>query len=99
MPEPNPYDQSSLLRLKGEPHLHTLHSDGRDAVPAMFDACRRAGYDFAVLTDHNTVSGQPEAAEQEILPAIGGTELTTFRGHAVCTGVTQLPEWRNLETR
>src|SRR5207248_2049905 len=28
-----------------------------------------------------------------------GAELTTFRGHAVCTGITAMPEWRDLERR
>ncbi|MHB8620504.1 MAG: PHP domain-containing protein, partial [Chloroflexota bacterium] len=88
--------------LKGETHLHTLHSDGRDGVAEMFRACHRAGYDFAVLTDHNTLSGSPEAlAAGTALPAgaLVGTELTTFRGHAVCTGVACMPEWRDLEQR
>ena len=47
--------------LKFEPHLHTLHSDGQDSVASMFEACKAAGYDAVALTDHNTVSGLPEA--------------------------------------
>jgi hypothetical protein len=88
--------------LKLEPHLHTLHSDGRDGVPAMLEACRAAGYDAVALTDHNTNSGVTEAlevADSLGLILVPGVEVTTFRGHAVALGVASVPEWRDLETR
>jgi hypothetical protein len=88
--------------LKMEMHLHTVHSDGHDSVAAMFEACRSAGYDVVALTDHNTVSGLPEAADVASrlgLVFVPGVEVTTFRGHAVALGVTRVPEWRDLEVR
>jgi hypothetical protein len=91
-----------MLRLKMETHLHTVHSDGQDSVAEMFQACRSAGYDVVALTDHNTVSGLPEAPEVASrlgLVFIPGVEVTTFRGHAVALGVTRVPEWRDLEVR
>jgi PHP domain-containing protein len=98
----SPYTAAGLVPLKLEPHLHTLHSDGADSVTAMFEACHSAGYAAVALTDHNTVSGMPEA--ERIASALGlilvpGVEVTTFRGHAVVLGVSRAPEWRDLESR
>ncbi len=94
-----PYQAAGLQRLKGEMHLHSHHSDGQDSVAAMLHACRAAGYDFVVLTDHNTVSGGPELLAAPGVATLLGAEATTFHGHAVCTGITALPEWRDLERR
>jgi hypothetical protein len=99
---PGPYATRGYQVLKVETHLHTVHSDGRDSVAAMFEACREAGYDAVALTDHNTVSGLAEAAalaHRLGLVFIPGVEVTTFRGHAVVLGVTRVPEWRDLEAR
>src|SRR5438270_12875386 len=85
------------IALKFEPHLHTLHSDGQDSVASMFEACKAASYDAVALTDHNTVSGLPEAeviARDLHLVMIPGTELTIFHGHAVGWGGSRVPEWR-----
>jgi hypothetical protein len=98
----NPYAAGGYQVLKVETHLHTLHSDGQHSVAAMFEACRSAGYDAVALTDHNTLSGLPEAvsaADQLGLILVPGVEVTTFRGHAVVLGVTRVPEWRDLEQR
>jgi hypothetical protein len=98
----NPYAAAGYQVLKLETHLHTLHSDGQHSVSAMFEACRAAGYDAVALTDHNTLSGLPEAyaaAEQLGLVLLPGVEVTTFRGHAVVLGVASAPEWRDLEAR
>src|SRR5438128_2602892 len=102
MSEAGPYAQRDLRLLKLEPHLHTLHSDGQDSVAAMFEACRSVGYDAVALTDHNTLSGLPEAVEAADrlgLILVPGVEVTTFRGHAVVLGVRHVPEWRDLEAR
>jgi hypothetical protein len=97
-----PYTSAGYEVVKFEPHLHSVHSDGRSSVAAMFEACKRAGYDAVALTDHNTVSGLAEAAEaaaQLDLTFVPGVEVTTFSGHAVALGITFVPEWRDLETR
>jgi hypothetical protein len=88
--------------LKLETHLHTVHSDGQDDVATMFEACRAAGYDAVALTDHNTLSGLPEArdvAAELGLILIEGVEVTTFHGHLIALGATELPEWRDVEQR
>jgi len=96
----NPY--LGYQALKVETHLHTLHSDGRHSVSAMFEACHSAGYDAVALTDHNTLSGLAEAvdaADRLGLVCVPGVEVTTFHGHAVVLGIPRVPEWRDLETR
>ena len=102
MIEASPYASAGYHVLKFEPHLHTLHSDGRDSVRDMFLACQSAGYDAVALTDHNTASGLVEAdamADELGLILVPGVEVTTFRGHAVALGVTSVPEWRDLAAR
>src|SRR5438067_1762741 len=47
----------------------------------------------------NTRSGGRELPREEGFACLLGAELTTFRGHAVCTGITAMPEWRDLERR
>ena len=98
----DPYTAAHYQVLKVETHLHTLHSDGQHSVAAMLEACKSAGYDAVALTDHNTVSGLPEAevaAARLGLVLVPGVEVTTFRGHAVVLGVARVPEWRDLEER
>ena len=53
----------------------------------------RAGLDFIVLSDHNTVSADADIAAMEF-PIIPGMELTTDYGHAVAMGVRSFIDWR-----
>jgi hypothetical protein len=81
---------------RGDLHTHTVHSDGDIDVAGRIRAARARGLDFFYLTDHNTVSGLVELAsspERELL-ALGGMELTTFWGHALCLGTRQWIDWR-----
>jgi hypothetical protein len=38
--------------FKGDLHMHSLRSDGKDAPAEVAAACRAIGYDFMALTDH-----------------------------------------------
>ncbi|MCB0113051.1 MAG: CehA/McbA family metallohydrolase, partial [Caldilineaceae bacterium] len=73
---------------RGELHCHTRHSDGHWDVADLVAAARDMGLDFITLTDHNTVSPLGEMAQMggDGLLTLGGMELTTFWGHAVCLG-------------
>jgi hypothetical protein len=102
MLEAGPDAAAPYVVLKVETHLHTVHSDGKDTVTAMFEACRHAGYDVVALTDHNTMSGLTEAGDAAAdlgLVLLPGVEITTFHGHAIALGVSRVPEWRDLEQR
>lgn len=79
--------------LRGDLHLHTVHSDGVLSVAELAAWAAARGLDFAAVADHNTVSHHAEVAR---LSGVGGVallpaeEVTTDNGHAVVLGV---PEW------
>ena len=56
-------------------HLHSVHSDGTDTVPALLDAAEHAGIDLFSLTDHDNIDGCSEIAQ-----LIGSTQLTFTPG-------------------
>jgi len=39
--------------IRGDLHMHTVWSDGRDSVEAMVAACRALGYEYMAITDHS----------------------------------------------
>ena len=39
--------------IRGDLHMHTEFSDGRDTVEAMVKACVAAGYEYMAITDHS----------------------------------------------
>lgn len=80
----------------GDLHAHTLHSDAKWEVAALFNHARERGLDFVTLSDHNTISGLAELDEANPhgLLAIGGMELTTYWGHALVLGLHEWIDWR-----
>jgi DNA polymerase (family 10) len=43
----------SASDIRGDLHMHSTWSDGRDAIEAMVDACRVLGYEYMAITDHS----------------------------------------------
>jgi DNA polymerase (family 10) len=39
--------------IRGDLHMHTLWSDGRDPIEAMVEGCRALGYEYMAITDHS----------------------------------------------
>jgi DNA polymerase (family 10) len=39
--------------IRGDLHMHSLWSDGRDPVEAMVEGCRALGYEYMAITDHS----------------------------------------------
>ncbi len=39
--------------IRGDLHMHTSFSDGRDTVEAMITECHRLGYEYLAITDHS----------------------------------------------
>ncbi len=39
--------------IRGDLHMHTTWSDGRDSVEAMVDQCAALGYEYMAITDHS----------------------------------------------
>jgi DNA polymerase (family 10) len=42
--------------IRGDLHMHTSWSDGRDSTDAMVQACRAQGYEYLAITDHSARS-------------------------------------------
>lgn len=81
---------------RGDLHAHTLHSDGSWEVSALAAYARRERLDFVTLTDHNTVSPLAEmrSLAGDDLLTMGGSELTTYFGHALALGTQRRYDWR-----
>jgi DNA polymerase (family 10) len=39
--------------IRGDLHMHSTYSDGRDSVDAMVSACHELGYEYIAITDHS----------------------------------------------
>jgi DNA polymerase (family 10) len=39
--------------VRGDLHMHTMYSDGRDPVRAMAEGCHALGYEYMAITDHS----------------------------------------------
>src|SRR5207248_1137655 len=39
--------------IRGDLHMHTMWSDGRNSIEAMVQACRALGYEYLAITDHS----------------------------------------------
>jgi DNA polymerase (family 10) len=56
-------EQGALPRLltrediRGDLHMHSVWSDGRDSIETMVAACRDLGYEYIAITDHSPASG------------------------------------------
>jgi DNA polymerase (family X) len=56
----------SRRQIRGDLHMHSTWSDGRDSVEAMVDACRALKYEYIAITDHS-----PHSAATRNLSADG----------------------------
>ena len=59
--------------IRGDLHMHSMWSDGRDPIEAMVEGCRALGYEYMAITDHSphsaaarnlTVDGVKQQAEE-----------------------------------
>jgi len=100
-PRPRPGSPRNPLRgpgwYRGDLHTHTHHSDApKRSVAELIQTARDYRLDFVFVTDHNTNTGLGEldaVASGDLLVA-GGTEVTTFWGHALCLGAREWVDWR-----
>ncbi len=80
---------------KGDLHSHTHHSDGSHSIAEVMASLYDRGYDFMVLSDHNTLVGYHDDLVKH-MPVIPGVEVTTFYGHAVVINCCSVVEWHDL---
>ncbi|MCM3628468.1 CehA/McbA family metallohydrolase [Paenibacillus glycanilyticus] len=75
--------------MKGDLHMHSVHSDGSYTIGQAKESCKARGLEFMALTDHNTTSQNHETlVPDEELLVIPGVELTSYFGHANVLGVS-----------
>jgi hypothetical protein len=75
--------------LRGDLHMHSVHSDGVYEPAQVVDMAEAAGLDFIATTDHNTSSHNFAYPRQAQIVRIPGVELTTYHGHANLLGVAE----------
>lgn len=73
----------------GNIHIHTRYSDGSGDVNLVRRAGRRAGLDFLIVTDHQTLAGRTQQGWQDGLLLLVGEELGTHAGHCLGLGLDQ----------
>jgi DNA polymerase (family 10) len=56
----------ALGDIRGDLHMHSTWSDGRDLIAAMVEGCRALGYEYMAITDHS-----PHSAATRNLTADG----------------------------
>ncbi|NLJ86724.1 MAG: hypothetical protein GX322_09830 [Firmicutes bacterium] len=73
-------DLFSRRPYKGDVHMHSYYSDGRESPAYVAASCRKVGFDFMALTDHHRYapSLEAKAAYQEV-----DIDLRIFPGEEV----------------
>jgi len=68
----------TLDDFRGDLHMHTTYSDGKNSIEEMAEAGRRAGYEFVAITDHSKALAMTGGLnEEELLDQI--QEILTIR--------------------
>jgi len=84
--------------VRGDFHVHSVHSDGDSTLREIAARARELGLDFVAVTDHNTHSqiaelGYRSGFVEEVL-LLRGVEVTTYKGHFNVFGVSSTPDFR-----
>jgi hypothetical protein len=80
--------ETKNMWVKGDLHVHTVHSDGAYTLAELDSIAKRKGLDFIGLTDHNTTSQNFSYVTESPVTYIPAMELTTYHGHANLFGVS-----------
>jgi len=85
--------------IKGDLHLHTIHSDGDATIEEVARKAIEKGLDFIAITDHNTITQLEEIGKLSSLPIviIPGEEITTYYGHANFLDIKEMADFRIRE--
>jgi len=55
--------------IRGDLHMHTFASDGRNSIEEMIEACRARGYKYMAITEHSKGQIQANGLDEERLAA------------------------------
>jgi hypothetical protein len=87
-----PGGKQDLDWLRGDLHMHTIHSDGDWTIAELFSSARNLGLDFICITDHNTSSHHLEIDQLRKNFSspflLRGEEITTYGGHTNACGLS-----------
>lgn len=75
------------ILLKGDLHMHSVHSDGKYDVKNIMNLAKLHGLDYIFLTDHNTFSQNDYIKSSDSLVVMPGMEWTHYNGHCNFLGV------------
>lgn len=62
-----PRDLLTQAHIRGELHMHTVASDGRNTIMQMAEAARDRGYEYIAITDHSQSSTLADGLKPEVL--------------------------------
>src|SRR4030095_1674038 len=68
------------LHIRGDLHMHTTWSDGRDSIMHMVLSARQLGYEYVAITDHSERSWASRKLLSLEIP-LQRQEIETVRGH------------------
>jgi len=77
----------SYVEYRGAIHIHSAYSDGSGTVKEIVEAGQRAGVDFIVITDHNTLGAKTDEGWHGNLLVLVGQEVAHFQRHCIVLGI------------
>ena len=78
------------MRLRIDLHVHTHHSrDSRISIDEAIRRCEAAGLDGFAVTDHDTISGLPEAMAKRGHLIVPGVEVSARGAHILALDVSE----------
>ncbi|MCD5401032.1 PHP domain-containing protein, partial [candidate division NPL-UPA2 bacterium] len=74
---------------KGVIHVHSRYSDGSGNLKKIVGAANRAGLDYLIITDHNTLRHKEEGAEgwHKGILVLVGQEISPRTSHYLALGI------------
>ena len=85
-----------LHEYTGVIHVHTAYSDSAGRMPYVIDCAKRAGLDYVVVSDHDSLRAKHEGWDgwhEDVLLVIG-VEVSSTLGHTLALDVDECPRWR-----
>jgi hypothetical protein len=76
--------------IPGALHMHTSYSDGSGSVEDLARAARAAGLRWIIITDHDTLAGQPYEGWLDGVLVIIDHEITPDRNHFLALNVDEV---------
>ena len=93
----NPYMPTPRYRLRGNLHAHSTRSDGTRTPQVVIDDYAARGYDFLMLSDHDTVSDYAGLDARGMI-LIAGNEISSLHHVLHVNAKEPVPQNANLQT-